>query len=117
MNKFLEYLKLHSIQTTKLTMVLVAGILFVLAASAYATNQRLKEQQALTAQRQVANHTQTLNEIEGVVTQIEKNNQVNHDTTIKYLECVVQGLLNSTPTTAQSKFNACLAVSGVQPSD
>lgn len=106
--------RLRRVQVIKLILGFVALIVFAVAGFTFSNSQKLKEQQSVQAQQEVLNHTQTLNEIDLAVKQLKMNNQVNHDTTIKYLQCIVQGLINSTPQTAQASFNACLTVSGIQ---
>lgn len=110
---FLRQIMRHKANAIKVLIILSAVAMFAGAVIIYAGSQRVAHQQAIAAQQQVLNHTQTLNQINNIVTQLEKNNQVNHDTTIKYLQCIVQGLITSTPQTAQGSFNACLAVSGI----
>lgn len=100
-------LRINRLETTKILLLGIAAILSIFAIFTLSQQQR-------QSQKQVAAHTQTLNEIKNVVTQLEQNNQENHDTTIKYLECIVQGLITSSPQTAESSFQACLAVSGLQ---
>lgn len=87
----------------KIVMIIVAISLVVIAGAIYANSQRIAHD----------DQTQTLNEINRAVDQLEKNNQVNHDTTIAYLKCIVQGLISSTPSSVQPVLNSCLAVSGV----
>lgn len=100
-------LRFNRIGGLKILLVIVAIVLF-----SFATFTLIQQQRQ--SQLAVAGHTQVLNQINNVVTELEKNNQTNHDTTIKYLQCIVEGLINSTPQTAQASFNACLAVSGIQ---
>lgn len=93
---------------------LLAAAIFIFAFITFLNSQNQKQQASQSAQQAVANHTQTLEQLSNAVNTLKANNQVNHDTTIKYLQCIVQGLLTSTPQTAQATFSACLAVSGVK---
>lgn len=106
MKSMFSSLKLHQLEATKGLLLLIAIVLFVLAALTFSQQNRQSE-------RAVASHTQTLNEINSAVQQLEKNNQTNHDTTIAYLKCIVEGLVSSTPADVQPTLNACLTVSGV----
>jgi hypothetical protein len=114
---FIETVRGHKQTAVKLSLFAGAFIIALFALSGWLNSNHLKTEQAAASQRAVAAHTQTLNEIKNIVTQLEKNNQTNHDTTIAYLECIVQGLISSTPgsqANAQTTFNACIAVSGLQ---
>lgn len=108
-------LRTHKTAAMKISLVVICAVALLLASFIFANSQRLKAQQQQSSQEAVANHTQTLNEIKSVVTQLEQNNQINHDTTIKYLQCIVEGLITSTPEDAQATFDSCIAVSGIQP--
>lgn len=105
--------KISKVQGVKILMVVLSIGILTFAGVTYTTNQRIAHKQAVASEQAVANHTQTLNEINNAVIQLEKNNQVNHDTTIAYLKCIVQGLVSATPSNVQPVLNACLVVSGV----
>jgi hypothetical protein len=104
---------LHRQGWLKLSLICIAIVVTFLALSSFLNSNHIKQVQQEQSQKQVAAHTQTLNEIKGIVTQLEQNNQTNHDTTIAYLECIVQGLTTATPANSQSTLNACIAVSGL----
>lgn len=107
----------HRQALVKFLLIGIAVIVAVLAVTSFLNSNHIKAVQSRQAQAAVAAHTQTLNEIKNIVSQLEQNNQTNHDTTIAYLECIVQGLINTTPassTNAQTTFNSCIAVSGIQ---
>lgn len=106
----LSRVKASGVEFTKALMLILTILMFMFIAYTLINQER-------QSNAEVAGHTQTLNEINNVVKKLEQNNQVNHDTTIKYLQCIVEGLITSTPNTAQASFNSCLVVSGVQESN
>lgn len=97
---------------------LTATLLFVGAAIIFINSQKVASQQAKTSQQAVANHTQTLQSIENVVSQIKGNNQTNHDTTIKYVSCGFNLLIeqNNGAHITPNDLNACLAGAGLATS-
>lgn len=99
----------------KIVAIVIALILFIGAALIFTNSQNVKEEQAKQSQEQVANHTQTLQQIQDIVTQIKQNNQQNHDTTIKYIQCVVQSFFGTTPSEVQADFNSCVSEAGLAP--
>ena len=109
----------HKASGFKIILVVVAIIIFLFAGEAYDTSQRLKEQQALQSQASVANHTQTLNEIENAVEQLKASNQADHTQTIKYINCVLVGITGITPgadsqSQALSVYQTCLTENGAK---
>lgn len=115
MKRYIKRLHINKAQVTKLLLLVVALALFVGAAITFANSQNVKAQQARQAQQSVANHTQTLNQIADAVAQLKQNNQINHDTTIKYINCVLVGISSaSSKDQILAVYQACLAGSGIQ---
>lgn len=82
----------HKATAFKITLVFIALAVFLLAISQYSTAQHLKSQQTLQAQKSVAAHTQTLDEIQQAVIELKASNAADHTATIKYINCVLVGL-------------------------
>lgn len=103
----IEFLR---IITPILTALLVGAAFLV-----FVNSQRVAHAAAVRSQQAVAAHTETLNQINNVVTQLKKNNQVNHDTTITYIQCNVNLFVKVSEGTpvSQADFNACIANSGI----
>ena len=109
----------HKATAFKGILSFVAIVVFLFALSAFNTSQRIKEQQAAQSQSAVANHTQTLNEIENAVEQLKASNQADHTQTIKYINCVLVGVTGITPGTesqsqALSVYQTCLTENGAK---
>lgn len=100
------------IDFAKVMMIALALIAFIFAGYVVHNNQVFKAKQTKEAQQSVLNHTQTLNEIDSVVTQI-KNNQFNNSTALEDfirngLVCVGAHPLPLQPTADQIQAEANL---------
>lgn len=116
----------HKASAFKIILSLVAVIVFLFAISAYNTSQNLKSQQALQSQKSVAAHTQTLDQIKVLttqlntaVTQLKNSNAADHTQTIKYINCVLVGVTGiSSGINSQSQaltvYQTCLAENGAK---
>lgn len=91
----------------KLITPVITALVFLTAILVFINSQH-------RSQAEVQNHTQTLQQISQAVNQIKANNQINHDTTIKYIQCVLDTSIaaQQQPITKDT-FNTCLKNSGV----
>lgn len=112
MKLHLPKLKLSYRTLKNVILPMLAMVLFLGAFITFINSNKTAHQEAVNSQRAVSNHTQTLNQINNVVQQIESNNQTNHDTTIRYLQCVID-LLLTTPQPTKAQANACLSGAGL----
>ena len=76
----------YKMEFTKVILVLVTIILIAFSIVS------ITQQQEHSAQA-VQNHTQTLNEIKALATEIKTSTATNHTVTIDYLNCVFTGLI------------------------
>lgn len=101
-------------QIFKLSAIVVAVGLFIVAGISLINSQNFKAQQARNSQSAVAAHTQTLNEIDSAITQLKNSNAADHAQTVKYINCVLVGITNSpSQSQALAVYQECLASSGV----
>lgn len=104
----------HKSLTLKVLSILVSIVLFVGAGIIITNSQNVKSAQAKQSQEAVANHTQTLLEIQQAVTQLKSSNAADHKQTVKYINCVLVGITDSpTQSQALAVYQECLAASGV----
>lgn len=100
---------------TKLFLVIIAIVIFAFAGFSFANSQKVKDSQAKQSEQAVANHTQTLNEIQTAVTQLKNSNAADHAQTVKYINCVLVGVTTTvSQTQALTVYQECLAASGAE---
>lgn len=96
----------HKANYLKAFFILVALVLLIGAGFIYSNSQRHQAQA-------VANHTETLNEIQKAVTELKASNQADHAQTVKYINCVLVGITNSaSQSQALAVYQNCLSLSG-----
>lgn len=96
---------------TFVAVLLVAPTIYVVNQNTYEKNQNRARAARAASQKK------SLVALTNAVTELEHNNQVNHDTTIKYLNCVLVGVTTSSvasPNQALAIYQSCLSVSGVK---
>lgn len=115
MKNFLKQIRGHKIDFAKSLMIVLALGAFIFAGIIYANSQATKARQTKQAQQSVANHTETLDEIASAVTQLKQNNQINHDTTIRYLQCLANlvEMASQGQVITQVNLDDCTSVSGL----
>lgn len=106
----------HKASGFKIILTIIAIIIFLFTGSAYVTSQHIQDQNAANSQKSVANHTETLAEIKNAVNELKANNAVDHQTTIKYINCVLVGITEApSQTQALAVYQTCLANSQIPP--
>lgn len=115
MKNIWRQIPVHKISLTKVLLVVAAGALFFAATQTIIATQETKARQSHQAQQAVFNHTETLNDIDRAVTELKMNNQTNHDTTIRYLQCLSNLVLEDSQgiVITQVDLNNCTSVSGL----
>lgn len=116
------HIHLTESQILKLSAVIVGLVLFVIAGGIFVNSQNVRLEQARQSQDAVANHTQTLRQIQTLeedintaVTQLKSSNAADHEQTVKYINCVLVGVTNSpSPSQALVVYQECLGASGAQ---
>lgn len=92
---------------------LLAVAIFIFAFVTFVNSQNQKQEASKQAQQAILDHTETLDQLKDAVNTLKANNQVNHDTTIKYIQCVIESFGAGTQTQIEQAFNACTLISGV----
>lgn len=124
MIKMFRSLKLHKLDSIKLLMVIMTVFLVAGAVLIFVNSTKAREQASASSQQAVANHTQTLEQIQVLeqqiktaVTQLKDSNSADHAQTVKYINCVLVGITEATPgnqPAVLSVYQECLAASGAQ---
>lgn len=102
----------HKASGVKIILVLIAIIAVLASLQSYGNSSRVRETQAKQSQAAIANHTQTLDEIQQAVTELKASNAADHTATIKYINCVLVGLSTAGASgNALPVYQTCLASS------
>lgn len=106
-------IRIHKLGFTKILLSVIAIVFVILGVYVFTNSQTANSQRARQSQQAVANHTETLNEIQQAVIQLKNSNAADHAQTVKYINCVLVGVTDSTSQSqALAVYQQCLVASG-----